>query len=180
MHTVRFRSSNGDSCYVLDRFKESRPRSNMPGIRALIESHRAQPFSGEEYDRVFECLKERRTELLKTAADAPLKPLAEIPTITMLYARRERSIAEPDPNKATNAEPSTFQGGFGFVEERPKKKRAKSDQKETQRHVALLEQLAQELIDARRSDGTLLADVQDVKDWLEQKIRVLRGSTDNS
>jgi DNA protecting protein DprA len=180
MHTVRFAEQQRRLVLCPRPIQAEQASKQYAGIRALIESHRAQPFSGEEYDRVLECLKERRTELLlKTAQEASSSPLSEIPTVTMLYTPRERSIAEPDPNKATMAEPPTFQGGFGFVEERPKSKRAKTDRKELQRHIALLEQLARELIDARRSDGTLFADIQDVKDWLEQKIRVLRGSTDN-
>jgi hypothetical protein len=147
------------------------------GIRALIESHRAQPFSGDEYDRVIECLRERRTELLKTVPDDQGKPLAEVSTITTIYTRREPTIAEPVPTSVTDTEPPAFQVGFGFAEERPNKKRAKSDRMETQRYVALLEQLAQELIDARRPDGSSLADMQDVKDWLEQKIRSLRDES---
>jgi hypothetical protein len=150
------------------------------GIRALIEAHRAKPFSGEEYDRVLDWLIDRRTELLTTHAGIPFAQWPTVPAAARSNVPAElRTEGSPTDKAGTKRRP-TGQGGFGFVDEIFSAKQQKIDRKRMESQILLLEQLWRDLADATRSDGGKLLNVQDVREWLRAKIASLRDNTNNS
>lgn len=180
MHTVRYAEQQRRLVLCPRPIQGEQFLTQYAGIRTLIESQRAIPFSGEEYAQVLEFLNNRRAELLKISPDASITQLTEDPVGITADGLSEQKSTEPKPGKPTGKGRGKLQVGFDFVEKLPKRKRQKPRPKEIESQIKLLEQLRDEILDAKRPDGERVSGARDAKEWLEEKIRILRAKADNA
>lgn len=181
MHTVRFAEQQHRLLLCPRPIQPEQSLRQYAGIRQLIESERAVPFSGEEYGRVLEFLRDRRAELLNTPLDN--KPIMHVSGLVPLGAdgaTEQKSAEGPMLTKPPRKSRRRLQAGFPFIEDASNKKRRKPSAKEMELRVKVLEELRDEILEAKRPDGARLSDPADVKGWLEEKIRILRATSDKS
>lgn len=183
MHTVRYAEQQHRLVLCPRPIESERSAKQYAGIRHLIEVGRAVPFSSNEYERVLESLSTRRCELLNIPrlekSDEPAgKPVTSVAEVPVEQASSQPGGGSSEPRvEATpkRKKRSRLQVGFEFMEEpvaaKPKKK---SGKKEKEIQIRLLEQLRDEIYDAKRPDGGSVSDVGDMKSWLEEKIKALR------
>jgi DNA processing protein len=186
MHTIRFAEQQHRLVLCPRPIEGEQDVKQYAGIRHLIQTGRAEPFSSNEYERILESLSNRRNELLnirrlelaKKPAEKPVTSLAEEPVGHASYqpgTGQPETTPEETPKRKKR---SRLQVGFEFMEEaiarKPKKKSGKKD-RETQ--IRLLEQLRDEIHDAKLPDGGSISDAGDMKLWLEEKIKALRQQT---
>ncbi len=180
MHTVRYAEQQRRLVLCPRPIQGEQFLTQYAGIRTLIESQRAIPFSGEEYGRVLEFLDSRRVELLKTYPDASVAKLSEVPIGMTTDAPSDQKATESRASKPTPKGRRKLQVGFEFAEELPKRKRRKHNRKEIESQIELLERLRDEVLEATRPDGAKVSDPRDVKEWLEEKIRILGAKADDA
>jgi DNA processing protein len=180
MHTVRYAEQQRRLVLCPRPIQGEQFLAQYAGVRSLIENRRAIPFSGEEYGQVLEFLNNRRAELLKTSPDEPATQPSEVPVGVTSDAPSEHKATEPRPSNLTPKVRRKLQVGFEFAEELPKRKRQKPRQKELELQIKLLQQLCEEIIDAKRPDGAKVSDPEDIKEWLEGRIRILRAKADGA
>jgi len=177
MHTVRYAEQQRRLVLCPRPIQAEQFARQYAGIRNLIETQRAIPFSGDEYSDILEFLRNRRGELLKTSGQEVSPQVAEVPVRTVAGAPDEQKTTEPKPNGAGELElkgRSRLQVGFDFVGEPLKRRQNTRVQKERDSRIQLLEELRDEILGAKRADGANVLDAQDVKEWLDEKIRTLR------
>jgi DNA processing protein len=183
MHTVRYAEQQHRLVLCPRPIESEQSAKQYAGIRHLIESGRAIPFSSNEYERILKSLSTRRCELLNIprleqsneAGDEPATTFAEV-TVEQVSSHpgggQAEAAAEETPRRKKR---SRLQVGFDFMEEpiagKPKRKSGKKD---TGIQIRLLEQLRDEIYDAKRPDGGRVSDAGDMKLWLEEKIKALR------
>jgi DNA processing protein len=175
MHTVRFAEQQRRLLLCPRPIQGEQHLRQYAGIRALIESQRATPFSGDEYEQVLGLLNNRRRELLESPPHSPSTRPPEVSTTPKADTTTFRKTTEPELNKSDDQGRRKLQGGFEFVHDQTRAKRQKSARKELKSQVELLEQLLLEIPDATRPDGSNITDIEDVKDWLRRKIRNLHA-----
>lgn len=181
MHTVRFAEQQHRLLLCPRPIQPEQSLRQYAGIRQLIESDRAVPFSGEEYGRVLEFLRDRRAKLLNTPLDNnPIIHLSGVVPLGADGATEQKSAEGPMQTKPPRKSRRRLQAGFPFIEDGSNKNPRKPSAKEMELRVKVLEELRDEILDAKRLDGTRLSDPADVKAWLEEKIRILRAKTDKS
>jgi DNA processing protein len=183
MHTVRYAEQQHRLVLCPRPIESEQSAKQYAGIRHLIEAGRAVPFSSNEYGRILESLSTRRYELLnipqQEKSNEPAgKPVTSLAEVSVEQASSQPRVGSSEPSvEATpkRKKRSRLQVGFEFMEEpvaaKPKKK---SGKKEKEIQIRLLEQLLDEIYDAKRPDGESLSDVGDMKLWLEEKIKALR------
>jgi len=183
MHTVRYAEQQHRLVLCPRPIESEQSVKQYAGIRHLIETGRAVPFSSNEYEHILESLSSRRDELLNILRQEHSNEPAEKPVTSVAEVPVEQPSPQPgggQPDATAEETPrrkkrSRLQVGFDFMEEpfpgRPKKKGGKKD-KEIQ--IRLLEQLRDEIYDAKRPDGGSISDAGDMKLWLEEKIKALR------
>ncbi len=181
MHTVRFAEEQHRLLLCPRPIQPEQSLRQYAGIRQLIESERAVPFSGEEYGRVLEFLRDRRAKLLKTPLDnKPIVYLSGVVPLDADGATEQKSAEGPMQTKPPGKGRRRLQTGFPFIEDGSNKKRRKPSTKEMELRLKVLEELRDEILEAKRPDGATLSDPADVKGWLDEKIRILRAKTDKS
>ena len=182
MHTVRFAEQQHRLLLCPRPIQPEQSLRQYAGIRQLIESERAVPFSGEEYGRVLEFLRDRRAKLLDTPLDN--KPIINLSGVVLFsgagVATEQKSGEGPMQTNPPRNNRRRLQAGFPFIEDGSNKKRRKPSAKQMELQVKVLEELRDEILEAKRPDGARLLDPADVKRWLEEKIKILRAKTDKS
>jgi hypothetical protein len=192
MHTVRYAEQQGRLLLCPRPIEAEQSMKQYAGVRHLIETRRAIPFSGDEYTKVLEYLVDSRDKLAKAPPQPPKHDIAP-PERNTHVNLRDSEVTSPvisvaasaeEPPTEAEAKPETkpkrrrrsrLQTDFEFIEEPPTGKRKKaSGKKEREIQIRLLEQLRDEIGDAKRPDGGSVSDVGDMKLWLEEKIRALR------
>jgi DNA processing protein len=182
MHTVRYAEQQHRLVLCPRPIEGEQSVKQYAGIRHLIQTGRAVPFSSNEYEHILESLSNRRDELLNSPqahgnepAEKPVKSVAEVP---VEHASPPPGGGEPEATAGETPKRkrrSRLQVGFEFMEEPiAGKPRKKSGKKEKEIQIRLLEQLRDEVYDAKRPDGRSISDAGDMKLWLEEKIKALR------
>jgi len=193
MHTVHYAEQQHRLVLCPRPIESEQSVKQYAGIRHLIETGRAVQFSSNEYERILESLSTRRNELSNIPQqERPREPAGQEPVTRVDESPVERAGRQADEmqsngvqseglqpdgvseKKSKRKKRSRLQVGFDFIEEpvaeKPKKK---SGKKEKQIQIRLLEQLRDEICDAKRPDGGSVSDAGDMKLWLEEKIRAL-------
>jgi hypothetical protein len=193
MHTVRYAEQQHRLVLCPRPIEGEQFVKQYAGIRDLIQKGRAVPFSSSEYEHILESLSTRRNELSNTPQQersrepAGQQPVTRVDESAVERAGRQADEMQPKGVQSEDLQPeavpqkttkrkrrSRLQVGFDFIEEpvaeKPKKK---SGKKEKQVQIRLLEQLRDEICDAKRPDGGSVSDAGDMKLWLEEKIRAL-------
>lgn len=193
MHTVRFAEQQGRLLMCPRPIESEQTSKQYAGVRLLIDSKRAIPFSNTDFPKVLESLILGRAALLKGAGlstnargvtgESPITGegptpeelaapplLAETPHVQM----NDESDSKPQ-RKKKQSKLERLQSNFGFVaDDVPTMPRRKVGKREKEIEIRLLEQLTTELYDAKRPDGGAISDRTDFKRWLEEKIKVLK------
>lgn len=188
MHTVRYAEQQGRLLLCPRPIEAEQSLKQYAGVRHLIESKRAIPFSSSEYTSILKSLVECRARLVKPV---PYELAVQLKTPEPVDQKRVPifDIAGADDEQPTVESQTSLEGepkgkrrgnrlqtGFGFVEEPPGTKPGKKvGKKERQIQIRLLEQLREELYDATRPDGGHISDAGDMNRWLDEKIRLLRS-----
>jgi hypothetical protein len=187
MHTVRYAEQQGRLLLCPRPIEAEQSLKQYAGVRHLIESKRAIPFSGDEYAKVLQSLLECRNVLIhaspperKIDIKTPER-ISEMPkpvfSISAAAEEPPSGEGEPKPDgKRRRKRRSRLQTGFEFIDEPTTNERKKAvGKKEKEIQIRLLEQLRDELYDAKRPDGGSISDAGDMKLWLEEKISFLRN-----
>jgi DNA processing protein len=178
MHTVRYAEQQGRLVLCPRPIRGEQFMRQYAGIRNLIETQRARPFSGDEYNHILKYLTDRREELLKIPRQQSSDQLPELPVPSLAEMPIQEKTAEPEPkaaNQPKRKRRGRLQVGFDFIEEPLAGGRHNTrGQKERESHIRLLEQLRDEILSAKRPDGANVSNAQDLQEWLEEKIRILR------
>jgi DNA protecting protein DprA len=197
MHTVRYAEQQGRLLLCPRPIEAEQSLKQYAGVRRLIDTRRAVPFSGDEYTKVLEYLVDGRDKLSKASPQRPKHEMAPPEHNTELNLH-EREVISPVISIAASAEEpptegetkpetklkrkrrSRLQTGFDFIEGLPTGKRKKaSGKKEREIQIRLLEQLRDEICDAKRPDGGSVSNTSEMKLWLEERIRALRNTAEN-
>jgi hypothetical protein len=187
MHTVRYAEQQGRLLFCPRPIEAEQSLKQYAGVRHLIETRRAVPFWGDEYVAVLDSLVKCRHMLMHSSPPERRSEISmperisevPIPVSRPAAAAEEHPSGEPEAKlegKPKRKKRSRLQFDFDFIEkpiaEKPKKK--KNGKKEREIQIRLLEQLRDEIDDAKRPDGVSVSDAGGVKLWLEEKIRTLR------
>jgi len=172
MHTVRFAEQQGRLVLCPRPIQGEQFLKQYAGIRNLIDSKRAIPFSGEEYVRVLQFLTDRRAKLLNrsTLENKAVTKLEGTVGLIEDELNAQKIVEEPKQSKPLRKR--RLQVGFPFAEEVPKKARKKRQQpgaKEMELQIKFLQQLCEEMVDAKRPDGVGVSDLGDLNNWLQEK-----------
>jgi DNA processing protein len=179
MHTVRYAEQQDRLIFCPRPIEIERSAKQYVGIRSLIENRRAVPFSGDEYDRVLQSLVQRRNALLQAAPQSSRIDRIENRVESALEVQTPTEIVEEvKPPGDSKRKKRNRQVGFGFIEEPSAKARKKTiTKKQADIRLKFFEELREDIADARRPDGGKVFILQDVIEWLEQKIEDLRRET---
>jgi DNA processing protein len=188
MHTVRYAEQQGRLLLCPRPIEVEQSMKQYAGVRHLIETRRAVPFSNTEYTTVLHSLLECRNKLLKTfpppeqrievrtperPSESPVLDINIAPATGERLSGKDETKPESKPKRKKR---NRLQAGFEFIEEPITGKRRKPvGKKEREIQIRLLEQLRDELYDAQRPDGGRISDAGDMKLWLEEKITTLRN-----
>jgi DNA processing protein len=147
MHTVRYAEQQGRLLLCPRPIEAEQSLKQYAGVRHLIETRRAIPFSGDEYAKVLHSLLERRDALTQGSPSEQkldktperIRDMSE-PVLTIAAVAEEPPSGEDEPRpkgKPKRAKRSRLQIGFGFIAEepvpdKPRKKIARKTAKLTQ------------------------------------------------
>jgi DNA processing protein len=173
MHTVRYAEMQSRLILCPRPIENGQFPRQYAGIVQLIESGRAVPFSSNEYAAILGFLSERREVLLKSSGVGRSEQV-----ITDLVAK---DIEGPAPRPMNGLEGKgesktrPVQGELGFPGEPLKgKRKKKAGEKEREIQIRLLEQLCEDLCNAKRPDGERVSNMNDFRLWLERRLAILR------
>jgi DNA processing protein len=141
MHTVRFAEQQSRLLLCPRPIEAEKFVKQYAGIRHLIDTRRAVPFSGDDYSKIWESMLNHRETLLKSSPPktSPPEPNA-ISVISVSEVPKQPPSLEADEKPKTKpkrAKRPRLQIGFGFIAdeppiEKPKKKKAKKATKLTE------------------------------------------------
>ncbi len=176
MHTVRYAEMQNRLILCPRPIENGQFPRQYAGIVQLIESGRAVPFSNNEYAAILGFLSERRQVLLRSSGvERSEQVITNRIAKDHLDPPESRPMNEPVGESESKVQP--VQGDLGFLDEplrgKPKKKAGK---KEREIQIRLLEQLCDELSDAKRPDGERVSNADDLRLWLEGRLVFLRGA----
>jgi DNA processing protein len=148
MHTVRFAEQQSRLLLCPRPIEAERFVKQYAGIRKLVDTRRAVPFSGDDYSKIWESMLNHRDTLLKGSP-----PEASPPEPNATSVIRVSEVPKETPSLETDVKPKTkskrvkrprLQIGFGFIAdepaiEKPKKKKAKKGAKLTEPQEPSLE-----------------------------------------
>jgi DNA processing protein len=170
MHTVRFAEQQRRLLLCPRPIEAERFVKQYAGIRQLIDTRRAVPFSGDDYSKVWESMLNHRETLLKSSPPKTSPPEPKDANTTAVISVSE--VPKKPPSLEIDVKPKTkskrvkrprLQIGFGFIAdepaiEEPKKKKAKKATKVTEPQEPSLES---GLGEAKQVAMT-------TKDWIER------------
>jgi DNA processing protein len=175
MHTVRYAEMQSRLILCPRPIENGQFPKQYAGIVHLIESGRAVPFSNNEYAAILGFLSERREVLLKSCGVERSGEVITDRAANDLEVPEQRPMNEPAGESESKVQP--VQGELGFLDEPLKgKPKKKTGEKEREIQLRFLEQLYDELSDAKRPDGGKVSNVDDLRLWLEGKLMILRGN----
>jgi predicted Rossmann fold nucleotide-binding protein DprA/Smf involved in DNA uptake len=189
MHTVRYAEQQGRLLLCPRPIETEQSLRQYAGVRQLLESKRAVPFSSNEYATVLQSLLECRNHLLNASPTertsenkTPDHTSEDAGTRINIAAKLEEqpsSEAAPVPEqKPKRKKQQRLQVDFDFIKELPASKPKKpSTKRAKESQIRLLEQLRDEIYDARRPDGGRISSADDLQVWLDEKIRTLRNQS---
>jgi DNA processing protein len=178
MHTVRYAEKQKRLLLCPKPIPSEQFVKQYAGVKNLIDTGRATSFSGDEYGRVLESLIRHRAALLG------ISPRERGPSVNEDLADNSRGVpvrraVDESGTKSTGdltlKQTTRLQSGFSFIDESRLSNGSETQEKfEKEIHLQLLQQLRNDLSQARRPDGTVISNLHDVKEWLDEKIELLR------
>lgn len=178
MHTVRYAEQQHRLVLCPRPIQGEQFLRQYAGIRSLIETQRAIPFSGDEYSDVLQFLKTRREELLagRRGSNGHEDPGASPRSPQTLSEQHKEVPVERLSGSTKRRGRSRLQVGFEFATELEAEKRHNTRiRTEKALEIHFLERLLEEISNAKHPDGTSVSEKWDVQVWLENKIKALRG-----
>lgn len=181
MHTVRFTQQQKRLLLCPRPIETEQSLKQYAGIKYLIESKRATPFSLEQYDQTLECMISYRNSLLHDWTPEPGNRSRPVHFRVLVDdTDKVPDESEPDrtkPRKTKRKSAAALQEGFDFISDFDLWKKGKTKQKpkkQLENEIEIIEQLIFDLEQARHPDGRSLSSADEIKEWLESRIKALK------
>jgi DNA protecting protein DprA len=174
MHTVDFTQRQKRLLMCPRPIEAEQSLKQYAGIRYLVETKRATPFSAEDYEQILDSMVTFRDSLLKEwPTEQRTRTLTGFQQVT-LEAKQVKTNGK-SPKATRRKHPPRVQVNLEFGPEFESAKTVKSKRRRKQEaEIEVLEQLVFEVENAKHPDGRNLSGVDDVKEWLQMKIKALK------
>lgn len=180
MHTVKYAEQQKRLLLCPRPIPQESTLKQYAGIKRLIESHRAKEFANDQYSEILETLS-KSLQVLVGAGISKLDKLivTHVDNDHVITTSDQEQVEEKreKPKKTPRKPVGRLQVDFDFIADLEKGKPAKAkkrSKKSVESEIEFLEQLVFEAEQFRYPNGTSLTNVDEVKGWLQSKIKALK------